>query len=43
MLTARLVTFLTVVGIGAVVIIALAYLYMVLVHLWTRRHSPPPG
>ena len=45
MLTARLVTFLTIVGIGAAVIVALAYLYVFLEYLWTRRQAPPadPG
>lgn len=41
MLIARLVTFLTIVGIGAAVIVALAYLYVFLEYLWTRRPHPP--
>jgi hypothetical protein len=40
-LTTRLATFLAFVGIGAAVIVALAYLYVFLEHLWTHRHHPP--
>jgi nitrate reductase NapE component len=45
MLTARLLTFLTFVGIGVAVIVALAFLYAFLDYLWNHRHHPPgdPG
>lgn len=41
MLTARLLSFLTFVGIGVAAIVALAFLYAFLDYLWTRRQHPP--
>lgn len=43
MLTTRLLNFLALVGIGAAAVVALAYFYVFLEYLWTRRHHPPAG